>query len=240
MATSQFQGPLLPIYTTMNGVLGFKGHPDPVGEINDGSAEALKKAIGYKTPVMERCCAKCAFSTIDGNDSWDFKQCNYIASSCLDDGEVNDFGVCNRFISRDVVKLLKDCNSPEELDVKLAIFDAQLDDLLLTEIKDGFGCCEKATKKMRDYAATITKMLRFSRGQMPLQIDIRKSRKDGTIGGEAISVSSNFMRVNVFIKEHVDAYKRALKTRSWSKMCSLFSDDPRIDDMLCGIGAAME
>lgn len=126
---------------------------------------------------------------------------------------MNDFGVCNHFISRDAVKLLKDCNSPEELDVKLAVFDVQLDDLLLTEIKDGFECCEKATKKMRDYAATISKTLGFSRGQMPLQIDIRKSRKDGTIGGEVISISSNFMRVNAFIKEHVDVYKRALKVR---------------------------
>lgn len=195
---------------------------DIAGEMADGERK-IKEALGYTTPIMEKCCAKCAFSSIDGNDGWGCKECAYMSAARPGsvNTEVNDYGVCNHFLSREAAKMLKDCGSPEELDLKLSIFGIQLDDLLVTELKDSCGCCEKATKKMMDYASTIACML-GARDDIPLAVNIKNITEDGRVKQESISWSHNFSRINAFIKNHVDEYKKKMRVDKWKDIVSVF------------------
>lgn len=172
----------------------------------------------YKVPELERCCGKCAFCAQGGNDSWEERQCNYMLAHFSIhpiDADVSRFGCCDHFFSKENAKLLCDCSSPEELDMKLTIFGIQLDPLLVVELKDGFKQHEKATSKMSEHMERVKDILERNEiddldSEVPLAIDLRHvSKKTGII--VEIKVSSNFSRVNAFLKKNVPRYKKILE-----------------------------
>ena len=83
----------------------------------------------------------------------------YVVRGTVDSDEIDLYGACDHFFSLEHAKLLKDCASVAEFNLKKEIFGIELDPLLLTEIKDGFNECEIATPKMVEYAIRIHNVL---------------------------------------------------------------------------------
>lgn len=164
------------------------------------------KNLEYKLPVIERCCANCAFFQLSGDMDGKMR-CEYMSSLSQDRCvNVEKYGCCKHFFSYKHSLALYECKSKDELDLKSEIYGIQLDELLKTEILDGFEEYEKATSKMQSYALKIENKL-FERGlpydpleiAYPRKIDLKRISANGGIW--MIERSQNFSRVNAYIKK---------------------------------------
>lgn len=132
---------------------------------------------------------------------------------------------CKHFISHASAKLIRDCKSPEELQMKIEIFGIELDPLLLTELQDGFKLYERATKKMWDYASAIHDMLApMDKEVVPWPLAI--SCKHLFVGEEddidalisstfseetEFQTSENFSRIHAYIKGNKPVYDEVMR-----------------------------
>lgn len=154
-------------------------------------------------------------------------------TDAVDSDEIDLYGACDHFFSLEHAKLLKDCASVAEFNLKKEIFGIELDPLLLTEIKDGFNECEIATPKMVEYAIRIhnvlypmneevmTLPLAIDISRLPLAIDISRHFSTEKFSPVMIGVSHNFHRMSAYIKNNKSAYSKYTKTdnyeASWKK-----------------------
>ena len=148
----------------------------------------------------------------------------YVVRGTVDSDEIDLYGACDHFFSLEHAKLLKDCASVAEFNLKKEIFGIELDPLLLTEIKDGFNECEIATPKMREYAIQIHNVLYPMNEEvmtLPLAIDISRHFSTEKFSPVMIGVSHNFYRMSAYIKNNKSAYSKYTKTdnyeASWKK-----------------------
>ena len=133
----------------------------------------------------------------------------YDVRGTVDSDEIDLYGACDHFFSLEHAKLLKDCASVAEFNLKKEIFGIELDPLLLTEIKDGFNECEIATPKMREYAIQIHNVLYPMNEEvmtLPLAIDISRYSSTEKYSPAMIEVSHNFHRMSAYIKNNKSAY----------------------------------
>lgn len=157
----------------------------------------------------------------------------YVVRGTVDSDEIDLYGACDHFFSLEHAKLLKDCASVAEFNLKKEIFGIELDPLLLTEIEDGFNECEIATSKMLEYAIQIhhvlypmneevmTLPLAIDISRLPLAIDISRHSSTEKYSPVMIEVSHNFHRMSAYIKNNKSAYSKYTKTNnyeaSWKK-----------------------
>jgi len=189
------------------------------------TVEEVKEDIGYHSIDISKCCEKCAFYDrpfqLYGNNMCG--RCKYLnASARIDDigsatyDEVNCHAICKHFISPEQMMQFKQCKSNEELILTLDMLcSADIDKLLLQEIKDGIGDGRKVTMSMMSFADSIEKTLMFETHsnakvtRRPLMVKMDNVMDNGMI--TFVDKSDSFARVYDYISANEQFVRRRSK-----------------------------